>query len=49
MKRLVALTLVMAMVLGFAATGYAAPDWKQAGGLPPGIQKKVTLDRKSVV
>lgn len=43
MKRLVALTLVVAMVLGFAATGYAAPDWKQAGGLPPGIQKKVTL------
>ena len=43
MKRLVALTLVMAMVLGFAATGYAAPNWKQGGGLPPGIQKKVTL------
>ena len=43
MKRLVALTLVTVMVLGVAATGYAAPSWKQGGGLPPGIQKKVTL------
>ena len=43
MKRLIATTIVIALVLGVAATGYAAPNWKQQGGLPPGIQKKVTL------
>ena len=43
MKRLIALTLVIVMVLGVSVTGYAAPNWKQGGGLPPGIQKKVTL------
>jgi hypothetical protein len=43
MKRLIALTLVTVLVLGVAVTGQAAPDWKKGGGLPPGIQKKVTL------
>ncbi|MDD2573822.1 MAG: S-layer homology domain-containing protein [Bacillota bacterium] len=43
MKRLVALTLVIVLVLGVSVTGYAAPDWKQGGGLPPGIQKQITL------
>jgi len=43
MKRLIALTLVMVLVLGVAVTGHAAPNGKKGGGLPPGIQKKVTL------
>ncbi|MDD3298351.1 MAG: S-layer homology domain-containing protein [Firmicutes bacterium] len=43
MKRLVALTLVIVLVLGVSVMGYAAPDWKQGGGLPPGIQKQITL------
>lgn len=42
MKRLLALTLAVVMVLGAAATGYAAPNWKTDGGLPPGIQKQLT-------
>lgn len=43
MKRLMAITLAVVMVLGVAATGYAAPNWKTDGGLPPGIQKQLTL------
>jgi Cu/Ag efflux protein CusF len=43
MKRLIALTMVIVLVLGVSVTGFAAPNWKQQGGLPPGIQKKVTL------
>lgn len=43
MRRLIAITLVVVMILGVSVTGYAAPKWKTGGGLPPGIQKQVTL------
>lgn len=43
MKRLLAITLVVVMILGATATGYAAPKWKVGVGLPPGIQKQITL------
>ncbi len=43
MKRLLAVSLIVVMIFGVSVTGYAAPKWKTGGGLPPGLQKQITL------